>query len=266
MTEPIILVSNDDGFSARGIRALASVLRPLGRVIVVAPLVDQSAVSHAMSLRRPLRLTQENDIVTPHGDIPVYAIDGTPTDAVYMAVHHILKEEQVALLVSGINHGANLGDDVLYSGTVSAAMEAASLGIPAVAFSLVSNHDHDFTKAAEFAYGLCQTLLKNTLPKGTLLNVNVPKRVDHFNYAITTMGHHGYTCVVDERLDPGGRPYYWIGGEWKGYSDLPGTDCNAVAEGLISVTPIEVTLTCERVIPWLKSLSIEGFTGKESLS
>src|SRR5688572_29624363 len=133
---PVILVCNDDGIHSQGIRALATAMAPLGKVIVVAPLTDQSAVSHAMSLRRPLRMQQFPHLETNQGSIAMYGIDGTPTDAVYMAAHHILQDQKPSSVVSGINHGANLGDDVFYSGTVSAAMEGVFLGIPALAFSL----------------------------------------------------------------------------------------------------------------------------------
>ena len=260
MSEPLILVSNDDGINAGGIRALAVALSPLGRVVVVAPATDQSAVSHAMSLRRPLRLVRAPDIVTPTAEIPVYGVDGTPTDAVYMAAHHILKNEQISLVVSGINHGANLGNDVLYSGTVSAAMEGVFLGIQSVAISLVSNHNHDFTVASQFAAQLCKSLLKTPLKQGTMLNVNVPKRVTDTRFAATFLGEHKYEQVVEQRLDPRGQAYYWIGGEWSGYQDLPGTDCKAVAQGNISVTPIEVKLTCQKLLPWICDLKLEGYS------
>lgn len=246
MSKALILVSNDDGVSAEGIQALAAALRPLGRVVIVAPAIDQSAVSHAMSFRKPLRLTQLR--------ADEYAVDGTPGDAVYMAVHHILKGQKIDLVVSGINHGANLGDDVFYSGTVSAAKEAVLLGIPGVAFSLVSSHHHNFSVAAEFAYQICASLLRTPPPKDTLLNVNIPKRVTQPGFMATTLGQHQYENVVEKRLDPSGQAYYWIGGPWSGYEDLPGTDCKAIAEGKISVTPIEMKLTNQRLLSWVSSL------------
>ena len=260
MNEPLILVSNDDGINASGIKALAAALSPLGRVVVVAPLTDQSAVSHAMSLRRPLRLVRAADLVTATAEIPVYGVDGTPTDAVYMAAHHILKKQKISLVVSGINHGANLGNDVMYSGTVSAAMEGVFLGIQSVAISLVSNHDHNFTAASAFAAELCRSLLKNPLPKGTMLNVNVPKRVTDARFAVTLLGEHEYEQVAEQRVDPRGQAYYWIGGKWSGYQDLPGTDCKAVAQGNISVTPIEINLTCQKLLPWVCDLKLEGYS------
>jgi 5'-nucleotidase len=243
MTRPLILVSNDDGFNSMGIIALARALSSIGDVVVVAPLTNQSAVSHAISLSRPLRLETSPSLFENNQEIIVYGVDGTPTDSVYMGVHYVLKEKRPDLVVSGINHGANLGYDVLYSGTVSAAMEAAMLGITSVAVSLVSLHNYNFDKAAEFAREFCQGILKKPWPKATLFNVNVPKRVQSLDFAITRLGHHEYTTDVTERKDPRGNSYYWIGGTWSGYKDLPGTDCRAIAQGQISVTPISLNLT-----------------------
>ena len=245
MKKPLILVSNDDGYASAGINALARALAHIGEVIVIAPSADQSAVSHAISLNRPLRLTKQASIIENHQEVPVFSVDGTPTDAVYMGVHHVLRDNQPDLVVSGINHGANLGYDVLYSGTVSAAMEACMLGITSVAISLVSLHSYNFDKAAEFAQKFCAGIIKKSWPKATLFNVNVPKRVESLDYAITKLGHHEYTSQVAERKDPRGNTYYWIGGTWSGYQDLPGTDCRAIALGQISVTPISLNLTYE---------------------
>ncbi|HXW59959.1 MAG TPA: 5'/3'-nucleotidase SurE [Myxococcota bacterium] len=248
MSKPLILVSNDDGYASMGINALARALCHIGRVIVVAPANDQSAVSHAISLNRPLRLNQQPSLKENDREILVYSVDGTPTDSIYMGVHHVLKNTKPDLVVSGINHGANLGYDVLYSGTVSAAMEACVLGITSVAVSLVSLHSYNFDKAADFAQRFCAGILQKPWPKGTLFNVNVPKRVEKLDYAITRLGHHEYTTEVAERKDPRGNKYYWIGGTWSGYEDLPGTDCRAIAQGLISVTPITVNLTCHPLL------------------
>ena len=259
MDKSVILVSNDDGVQAKGIRELAMAMAPLGEVVVVAPASDQSAVSHAMSLRRPLRVERLADVATSHGPIALYAVDGTPTDSVYMAAHHILKNRKIALVVSGINHGANLGSDILYSGTVSAAMEGIFLGIQGIAFSLVANHNLDFSEASRFAHALCKSVLKNPLPSGTLLNVNVPKVIARPGFSVTSVGDHEYTNVVQERLDPRGHSYFWIGGEWNGFKDLPGTDCKAIAEGAISVSPVEVKLTNEKLMPWLSELPIDGY-------
>lgn len=243
MTKPLILISNDDGYYSMGINALARALSEIGEVIVVAPATDQSAISHAISLNRPLRLHQRPSHYEGKNEILFYSVDGTPTDSVYMGVHYLLKDRKPDLMVSGINHGANLGYDILYSGTVSAAMEAAMLGITSVAVSLVSLHNYNFDKAAEFSKEFCKGIIKKTWPKGTLFNVNVPKRVNALDYAVTRLGHHEYTTDVTERKDPRGNSYYWIGGTWSGYQDLPGTDCRAIAQDLISVTPITLNLT-----------------------
>lgn len=248
MSRPLILVSNDDGFQSLGINALARALSHIGEVVIVAPATDQSAISHAISLSRPLRLVHQPSFFEGSHEIKVYSVDGTPTDCVYMGVHFVLKNRAPDLVVSGINHGANLGNDVLYSGTVSAAMEACMLGITSVAVSLVSLHSYNFEMAAEFIERFCSGLLKKSWPKATLFNVNIPKRVNDLNYAITRLGHHEYTSEVTERKDPRGNSYYWIGGTWSGYEDLPGTDCRAIAQGQISVTPISLSLTCDPLL------------------
>jgi len=248
LNKPLILVSNDDGYASMGINALARALAHIGDVVVVAPLTDQSAISHAISLNRPLRLVEQPSILENNQEVQVYSVDGTPTDSVYMGVHYLLKKTLPDLVVSGINHGANLGYDVLYSGTVSAAMEGSMLGITSVAVSLVSLHSYNFDKAAEFTQAFCEGILKKSWPKRTLFNVNIPKRVQDLNYAITRLGHHEYTTDVNERKDPRGNSYYWIGGTWSGYEDLPGTDCRAIAQGIISVTPLTVNLTCDPLL------------------
>lgn len=257
MSKPLILVTNDDGYLSLGIRSLASALSLLGEVVVVAPSSDQSAVSHAISLNRPLRLNQQPSIKANDQEIKVYSVDGTPTDSVYMGVHYVLKDKAPDLVVSGINHGANLGYDVLYSGTVSAAMEAALLGITSVAVSLVSLHSYNFDKASDFIRHFCCGILKKTWPKATLFNVNIPKRLDSLNYAITRLGNHEYTSDVNERKDPRGHSYFWIGGTWSGYQDLPGSDCRAIAQGLISVTPISLNLTCDPLLEELNKVEAE---------
>lgn len=256
---PTILVSNDDGVMAQGIRALATSLAPLGNVVIVAPQADQSAVSHAMSLYRPLRLTTHAPIETEHGSIEVYSVDGTPTDAVYMAVNHVLKDRKPNILVSGINQGGNLGNDVLYSGTVSAAMEGTFLGIQSFAISAVGKHTFDFSGAGTFAHALCEALLKSPLDKDVFLNVNVPNNTTSQAFSVTGVGKHSYENDVDKRIDPRGKAYYWIGGSWSGYQDLPGTDCNAIANGMISVTPIEINLTSKRLLDWTNSLQVSSF-------
>jgi 5'-nucleotidase len=255
----LILVSNDDGVDARGIEALARAMAPLGEVVVCAPATDQSAISHAITLSRPLRIHRREPLFEDGQEIPRHGVDGTPTDAVYIGVHHLLKERKPDLVVSGINHGGNVSNDVLYSGTVSAAMEGLFLGIPSLAFSVVGARGFDFGVAARFAQGICRRVLEDGLPEGVLLNVNVPKRCKADRYRVTVLGHHEYLPGVEERHDPRGRSYYWIGGSWGGFTDVPGTDVKAIDEGLISVTPIRVDLTARQALDPVAGLSVEGF-------
>jgi 5'-nucleotidase len=234
---PLILVSNDDGIHSPGLAALAEAVSRHGRVVVVAPDREQSAVSHALTLHRPLRI----DEIAPGR----YTVDGTPTDCVNLAINGILPVRP-ALVVSGINKGANLGDDVTYSGTVSAAMEGTLLGIPSIAFSQVGRGGWDFTIAAEFASRLVEKVLACPLPPDTLLNVNVPRFEDGARPAgvsLTRMGRRRYGDAIVEKLDPRGRKYYWIGGEELSFVDEEGTDFHAVTAGRISVTPIHLDLT-----------------------
>jgi 5'-nucleotidase len=239
-------VSNDDGVLSAGLEALAAAMAPLGEVWVVAPEVEQSAASHAISLHRPLRIRKVKE--------RWFSVDGTPTDCAYLAIHHLMKDELPRMAVTGINHGPNLADDVIYSGTVAAAMEASLLGVPAIAFSLVSRKPTDFTPAARFARSLVAAALAEALPDRLLLNVNIPEGAPE-GYAITRLGRHSYGNAVVEKVDPRGRRYYWIGGNAYQHEDIPGSDCNAIFDDrLISVTPMLLDLTdgalAERVAHW----------------
>ena len=249
---PRILVSNDDGYMSDGLRALAGAVEPLGEVWVVAPETEQSAASHAISIHRPLRIRQ----VRPRW----FAVDGTPTDCSYVAVNHLLKERRPALMLSGINHGPNLADDVTYSGTVAAAIEASLLGIPAIAFSLAVRQDFDFGPAARFARSLAEAALRASPPSQLLLNVNVPGGKEPAGFAVTRLGKHTYGFDVVEKVDPRGRKYYWIGGNEYQHEDIPGSDCNAVLrDGLISVTPLQLDLTADELRPLIASWTVEGY-------
>jgi 5'-nucleotidase len=242
MGSPLILVSNDDGIHSAGLAALTIALEPIGEVVVVAPDREQSACSHALTLHRPLRI----DEVQPGR----FAVDGTPTDCVNLAVNAIVKRRP-ALLVSGINRGANLGDDVTYSGTVSAAMEGTLLGIPSIAMSLIGRATFDFAVSASFAARLARWVLEHGLPPDTLLNVNVPQEFEGAApraVALTRMGRRRYGDAIVEKLDPRGRKYYWIGGEDVPFVAEEGTDFHAVHQGLISVTPIHLDLTNYRTL------------------
>ncbi len=234
---PIILVSNDDGFRSEGIVALSESLKSVGTVFVVAPDRERSAAGHSLTLTQPLRVEK----VGPR----VYAVDGTPTDCVNLAVNGILRGRKIDLLVSGINKGGNMGDDITYSGTVSAAMEGTLLGIRSIAISLVSRNNFRFDAAAEFAVTVARKVLRQGLPKDTLLNVNLPNvpKSKIRGVKITRQGKRIYGEAVVEKRDPRGRKYYWIGGDSLRKEDIPGSDLEAVEENFISVTPIHLDLT-----------------------
>ncbi|WP_164000812.1 5'/3'-nucleotidase SurE [Pyxidicoccus caerfyrddinensis] len=254
--QPRILVSNDDGYFSEGLKALVDAVTPLGEVWVVAPDREQSAASHAISLHRPLRIKEVRE--------RWFAIDGTPADSAYLAINHLLKDDRPALMVSGINHGANLAEDVMYSGTVAAAMEGAILGVPAIAFSLVARGQFDFGPAARFARSLVASALARPLPPRMLLNVNIPGGVEPDGYVVTRQGRHTYGYEVVEKVDPRGRKYYWIGGSEYQHEDIPGSDCNAVhLDRRISVTPLHFELTDHGRMADLAGWRLEGFDRHE---
>jgi 5'-nucleotidase len=247
---PLILVSNDDGIHSEGIATLAAALRDVGEVMIVAPDRERSAVSHSLTLHRPLRVEE----LGPGR----YAIDGTPTDCVNLAVNGILPRRPT-LVVSGINKGANLGDDVTYSGTVSAAMEGTLLGIPSLAISLLGREAFRFDVAASFARRLAAWVVERGLPADTLLNVNVPAPANGApvgGFVLTRMGRRRYGDAIVEKVDPRGKKYYWIGGEELEFEDAEGTDFHAVSQGLISVTPIHLDLTNYKSFDALQALRL----------
>jgi 5'-nucleotidase len=249
---PPILVSNDDGFASEGIRRLVEALDGLAETWVCAPESEQSAASHAISLYRPLRIRE----VRPRW----FAVDGTPTDCSWIGINHILKGRRPALLVSGINHGPNLADDVTYSGTVAAAMEASILGVPAIAISLAARGNFDFSAAARFGRALVAAALTQTLPSNMLLNVNVPGGVVPDGYVVTRLGKHSYGSDIVEKTDPRGRKYYWIGGNEYQHEDIPGSDCNVVLrEKRISVTPLHLDLTHHKMRGEVARWPLQGF-------
>jgi 5'-nucleotidase len=252
MSPPRILVSNDDGHLAEGLLALAEAMSPLGEVWVAAPDREQSAASHSLSLHRPLRIKQ----IRPHW----YAIDGTPSDCSYLAINHLMKEGRPALMVSGINHGPNLADDVSYSGTVAAAIEASLLGVPAISFSLVSRAQVDFGPAARFARSFAAAVLEQPERRNLLINVNIPGGIEPRGYAVTKLGKHSYGYDVVENVDPRGRKYYWIGGSEYQHEDIPGSDCNAVLDDhVVSVTPLRLELTDLSLMNEIRRWKIKGF-------
>jgi len=246
----IILVSNDDGIRAAGIRALEVALAPLGEVWVVAPDREQSAASHSLSLHRPLRVERIDE---RH-----FAVDGTPTDAVNLAINGIMPKRP-NLVVSGINHGGNLGDDITYSGTVSAAIEGTLLNVPSIAVSLVTRDSEDFGVAAKFAAALAKAACQRGFPPDTLLNVNVPglPRSQVRGYVVTRQGKRRYGDAIVEKVDPRGKKYYWIGGEDLGFVPAEGTDFTAVESGYISITPLHLDLTNYASIAQVGDLKVE---------
>lgn len=242
---PRILVTNDDGIYSEGIRKLAASIKHLGEIIIVAPDREQSAASHALTLNRPLRLLriEENE----------YIVDGTPTDCVNLAVLKLLREHRPDLVVSGINFGPNLGDDVTYSGTISAAFEGALLNIPSIAFSALVGEHFSFDRCAEFAAELTRVALETHRDPQIVLNVNFP--VGEFaGVKITRLGKRIYSEGVIERLDPRGRKYYWIGGEPPVWRPGEGTDFEAIQGGYVSITPLHLDMTHHESIPRLKPL------------
>jgi 5'-nucleotidase len=252
-----ILISNDDGIAAEGLIALTAALEAVGEVTVVAPEREQSAASHSLTLHKPLR-------VYPRGPRR-FAVSGTPTDCVNMAVHHLMPEPP-DVVVSGINRGGNLGDDVTYSGTVSAAMEGTLLGLPSIAVSQFCEGDQpDYTAAADFVCSLVASLLGafdagRRLPDDTLLNVNVPELPAAGIQGVrwTVQGRRRFTKEqVVEKEDPRGRKYYWVGGgevQWEGNPD---SDYAALQAGCISVTPVHLDLTNHRALGDLKAWELD---------
>lgn len=232
---PTILVTNDDGHDAAGIVALAGALESLGEVWVVAPDRERSGVSHAITLTRPLRVRETA--------ARRYVADGTPTDCVYLGIHALLPRKP-DLVVSGINHGPNLADDVTYSGTVAGAMEGAIMGVPSVAVSLATWHPRTFGPAADFALSVCRHVMTHGLPARTLVNVNVPETngepVRAFRWTRGGVRDYGHQVIVQP--DPRGRPMYWIGSDIK-HHPVESSDCDAVAAGIAAVTPIFLDLT-----------------------
>ncbi|MGE3959928.1 MAG: 5'/3'-nucleotidase SurE [Vicinamibacterales bacterium] len=246
---PKILVTNDDGYRSQGILSLALALAPLGEITVVAPTEEASAIGHALTLRRPLRLEhiREN----------IYGVDGTPTDCVNIAVTQIYRGTLPDLVVSGINKGYNLGDDVTYSGTVAGALEAALLGIPGLAVSLArTREDYDFSYAARAAAAVAMAMLEKPLPPFTFLNVNVPRGTPK-GFRTTVQARRNHVTEVLVRDDPKGRPYFWIDegqNEWEPHDR---SDYQAVRDGYVSITPLQPDLTAHDALAAVEKISFE---------
>ena len=245
-----ILISNDDGYQAPGIRALAAALSAHGEVTVVAPDRDRSGASNSLTLDSPIRA-----VTLPDGFI---GVDGTPTDCVHLAITGLLEDEP-DIVISGINAGANMGDDVLYSGTVAAAMEGRFLGLPAIAVSTASHRPQHYETAARVACELLLRLCRDPLPADTILNVNVPDLPyeELAGFEATRLGHRHKAEPVIRAQDPRGRAIYWVGPAGAEQDAGPGTDFHAVRKGYVSITPIQVDLTrydaLNKVAGWLAS-------------
>jgi 5'-nucleotidase len=236
-----ILVTNDDGVHAPALDALRQALAPLGRVTIVVPDRDQSATSHSLTLHRPLRIHRHAE--------DRFSVDGTPTDSVLIAYHGLL-EQRPDLVVSGINHGPNMGEDVFYSGTVAAAIEGAMQGAPAIAASLVTRQPADFVEPARFIARLAAEVMRRGFQGKRVLNVNLPHRpwAEVRGVRLTRLGTREYSDTLIAKTDPRGRAYYWIGGEEPVWESDEGTDVHAVREGYVSITPLALDLTDHRAV------------------
>lgn len=244
---PTILVTNDDGIHAAGLAALAEAMQPLGDVLVVAPHQESSAIGHALTLRRPLRL----DMHGPNR----YAVDGTPTDCVNIAVAVLLEGRLPDLVVSGINTGWNLGDDVTYSGTVSGALEAALLGAPAIAVSLMRTRDwrFDFGPSAAVAHDLAARVLAHGLPERTFLNINVPKGTPK-GVRVTVQGKRNHVTTIATREDPRGLHYFWIEEGQDDWLPHDHSDYQACRDGYVSITPLQPDMTAHAALDGVRAL------------
>ncbi len=249
-----ILVTNDDGVTAPGLLALAQEMKKLGQVTVFAPDRNWSASGHVKTMDRPLRV---RETILADGT-PAFMSDGAPSDCVALALLGLI-EEKIDIVVSGINPNANIGHDVTYSGTVTAAMEAVIDGVPGLAISLDSPENHggklDYTTAASVARRVAEKVTAEGLPQGVVWNVNVPylKENELKGFMVTRQGLRLYRDELDRRLDPRGRPYYWIGGQAPTGVDEPGTDFGALRAGYVSITPLQLDLTAREAMRRLEN-------------
>ena len=248
--KPLILVTNDDGISAPGIRTLISVMNEIGDVVVVAPDSPQSAMGHAITINSTL---QCHKIKIDDGPQEEYTCSGTPADCVKLGINEILNKKP-DLCVSGINHGSNSSINVIYSGTMSAALEGAIDGIPSIGFSLLDHaYDADFSASQEVVTKLVSHVLKEGLPEGSCLNVNIPKLLskDIKGIRVCRQANANWIEEFDERKDPAGRTYYWLTGTFQNYDNGEDTDEWALSNGYVSVVPVQYDVTAHHVIPIL---------------
>jgi|AntAceMinimDraft_8_1070364.scaffolds.fasta_scaffold18487_2 5'-nucleotidase len=252
--KPFILLTNDDGINAQGISALAREIRKIGEVIIVAPDSEQSAVGHAITLTEPLRAKK----IYRDGLFFGYGVNGTPADSVKLAVKSLL-DKSPDLVISGINLGPNTGTNVIYSGTVSAATEAAIMDLKAIAVSLGTFTDPDYGPAARFIRTLAEEVISRSLPSGVLLNVNVPPIPENeiMGVKVTPQGVARFQEVMEERTDLRGRTYYWLGGEMDYPDNDPGSDHTALMNNYISVTPLHYDMTNYSFLPELEGWGIK---------
>lgn len=251
-----ILLTNDDGFFASGITALEKVLDTKYEVFIVAPDRERSAVSHSLTLHNPLRIRKISD--------KKYITDGTPTDCILLALHNIILNIPPDLIISGINNGANMGEDVLYSGTVAAAIEGMNSGIPSIAVSLTSREKGSFEQAAKIVDFLLQNDLKSIIFPDTILNINIPplsiKEIK--GVKLTSLGHRKYSDFILERKDPHGESYYFIGGDPPKWFGNDKSDYSAIKQGYVSITPLKVDMTYKEIYakiqPWFDKLRINS--------
>ncbi len=252
-SRPTILLSNDDGIDAKGLAALASALDGLGDLRVVAPEREQSAVGHAITVRDPIR-AYTHAFEVPSGPIPAWAVAGTPADCIKLAVWNLL-DHKPDLVVSGINMGPNTAVNVLYSGTVSAASEACILGIPSIAVSLCSWTATDFEAAGRYARKIAENILRQGLPAGILLNVNIPD-VPHGSIRgieVTRLARARWEEEFSARVDPLQRPYYWLTGTFRNLEDEDENDLGAVGRNFVSVTPLHLDMTAYTFLREMRS-------------
>lgn len=244
---PLILVSNDDGITSKGIRVLVNVMKKLGEVVVVAPDSPQSGMGHAITIGETLRLSEE-DIFD---DIQAYKSSGTPADCVKLAKHYVLKDRKVDLVVSGINHGSNTSISVLYSGTMSAAIEGALEGYPSIGFSLCDySSKADFSHVEEYVYKIAKQVLENGIAKGVALNVNFPPKRNEAikGIKICRQAHAKWQEEFSERFDPNGRKYFWMAGNFVNFDKGEDNDEWAIANNYVSIVPCQYDLTAHHAI------------------
>ncbi|RZL15135.1 MAG: 5'/3'-nucleotidase SurE [Pedobacter sp.] len=252
--KPVILVVNDDGITAPGIKSLIEVMQELGRVVVVAPDGPQSGMGHAITIGKPLRF----DKVDLYKDVEMYKCSGTPVDCVKLAVNKIFKGKKPDICVSGINHGLNNSINVIYSGTMSAAVEGAIESIPSIGFSLDDfSHNADFSHCKKYIKVITEAVLENGLPEGTLLNVNFPQGAGLKGIKICRQAKAKWAEEFDERSDPYKRPYYWLTGVFQNNDKGQDTDVWALENGYASIVPVQFDLTAHHAIPLINGWDLE---------